>query len=395
MKRGGCCFAANVVTTHVMHAGVPVVEESWASSIVENAPVPDGIMLELKGNILSTTVNLVVAKKCIDLSDIDVERFSSLKRLIAVTAFVLKFKNKLLSRVRKVDHVVCGGELTVAELLGAESLWVKYEQTKLKKNSKFDQWRKSLGLFEDKVGMLRCRGRLGKSEWQYASKFPLLLISDSYFTKLLIRDCHEKVKHMGVESTLNKLRCRYWVIRGRQFTKVLASCLLCRKDQGKTLLPPCSPDLPSFRVAAEYSFQYTGVDFAGPLYVKEIYVTSSDLSKAYICLFTCATSRAIHLELTPSLESPAFIRALIRFMSRRGFPNVLISDNAKKVTKITRPLQKIIPLEVRNDVSKICDVDVPQVVDSSIDNTDDEATRRQPKRAAARTGELIRHLNEH
>ena len=33
-----------------------------------------------------------------------------------------------------------------------------------------------------------------------------------------------------------------------------------------------------------------------------------------------------------------------------------------KVTKITRPLQKIIPLEVRNDVSQICDVDVPQVV---------------------------------
>ena len=206
---------------------------------------------------------------------------------------------------------------------------MKYEQTKLKKNSKFAQWRKSLGLFEDKEGMLRCRGRLGKSEWQYASKFPLLLSSDSYFTKLLIRDSHEKVKHMGVESTLNKLRCRYWVIRGRQFTKVLASCLLCRKDQGETLLPPCSPDLQSFRVAAEYSFQYTGVDFAGPLYVKEIYVTSSDLNKAYICLFTCATSRAIHLELTPSLESPAFIRALIRFMSRRGFPNVLISDNAK------------------------------------------------------------------
>ena len=43
------------------------------------------------------------------------------------------------------------------------------------------------------------------------------------------------------------------------------------------------------------------------------------------CLFTCATSRAIHLELTPLLEIPAFIRALHRFIGRRGILKLLIS----------------------------------------------------------------------
>ena len=51
--------------------------------------------------------------------------------------------------------------------------------------------------------------------------------------------------------------------------------------------------------------------------------------KAYICLFTCATSRALHLELTPSLETITFTRAMKQFFVRRGFPCMLLSDNAK------------------------------------------------------------------
>ena len=79
----------------------------------------------------------------------------------------------------------------------------------------------------------------------------------------------------------------------------------------------------------EYCFQTTGVDFAGPLFVKQIYDSNGTLHKAYICLFTCGTSRSVHLELTPNLEAETFIRAFKRFSSRRGVPARLISDNAK------------------------------------------------------------------
>ena len=70
-------------------------------------------------------------------------------------------------------------------------------------------WERSLGLFEDGGGILRCCGRLGKGEWIYASKFPVLLSSNSRFTSLYILLCHENVKHMGLESTLNEVRCRF------------------------------------------------------------------------------------------------------------------------------------------------------------------------------------------
>ncbi|XP_029181161.2 uncharacterized protein [Acropora muricata] len=67
------------------------------------------------------------------------------------------------------------------------------------------------------------------------------------------------------------------------------------------------------------------MDFAGLLFTK----TTRGTAKTYICLFTCATSRAIHLEFLPDLSSEAFIRGLQRFAGRRGTPASITSDNAK------------------------------------------------------------------
>ena len=47
------------------------------------------------------------------------------------------------------------------------------------------------------------------------------------------------------------------------------------------------------------------------------------------CPFTCAATRAVHLELTPDLSADMFLLAFRRFTSRRGTPNMMISDNAK------------------------------------------------------------------
>ena len=203
-----------------------------------------------------------------------------------------------------------------------------YEQLQLNENEKYQLLEKSLNLFTDENGLVRLKGRMENADVAYETRFPILL-RDGHFLTLLIRQCHEEVMHGGTEATLNKLRNRFWVVRGRQVVKrIVSRCITCRRHQAKPALPPPSPALPVYRVAADFSFQFTGTDFAGPLYVKTIYGSNSDLYKAYICLFTCATSRAVHLELTPDLQGTSFIRALRRFISRRGYPHLLINDNA-------------------------------------------------------------------
>ena len=86
-------------------------------------------------------------------------------------------------------------------------------------------------------------------------------------------------------------------------------------------------NLPSYRVSSEYAFQSTGIDYAGPLFVKSIYGNNADLHKCYILLFTCATTRGVHLELTPDMTAPTLIRGIQRFLCRKGYPGQFISDN--------------------------------------------------------------------
>ncbi|KAK3712075.1 hypothetical protein QZH41_006285 [Actinostola sp. cb2023] len=87
-----------------------------------------------------------------------------------------------------------------------------------------------------------------------------------------------------------------------------------------------TPPLPKERVAQSQAFQCTGIDYAGPLYVRNKNQTSS---KVYICLFTCAAIRALHLEIVEDQTTEAFLRAFRRFISRRGVPEIIISDNAQ------------------------------------------------------------------
>ena len=58
-------------------------------------------------------------------------------------------------------------------------------------------------------------------------------------------------------------------------------------------------------------------------------------------LSSCASTRAVHLELTPSLSVPAFLRAFRRYASRRGLPALLISDNAKTFRASCAEIRKL------------------------------------------------------
>ncbi|GFY57936.1 integrase catalytic domain-containing protein [Trichonephila inaurata madagascariensis] len=77
--------------------------------------------------------------------------------------------------------------------------------------------------------------------------------------------------------------------------------------------------LPKDRIEQSPPFAVTGLDFAGPIHVK------NSREKFYILLCTCAVTRALHLELVTSFTTEAFRR----FISRRGLCTVIYSDNAK------------------------------------------------------------------
>ena len=96
--------------------------------------------------------------------------------------------------------------------------------------------------------------------------------------------------------------------------KIIKSCVVCQRLEGPSYPTVPTPDLPFERVSEHPPFTHTGVDFAGPLNVAE----KDNTEKAYICLLTCASTRAVHLELTHDIGVDSFLLAIRRFASRRG-----------------------------------------------------------------------------
>ena len=293
--------------------------EAWpVSTISEKDVLPDEKLTR------RTVVNVVLSNFSLK-NILNVDKFSSLHRLYMVVAFLLRYKHNFIARHRKSEPRK--GEISLSEYREAEKVVIRDEQLQIQKSDKFNLLKKSLNVFTDGDGILRVKGRLENSELGYKEKYPILL-RDSHFLHLQIRKSHFEIWHDRLKPTLARLRKKFWVTRGRQVVKrVIAPCVTCKRHLAKGLLPPPSPPLPEFRVRTDHCFQTTGLDYAGPVWVKDIYGSSTVMNKAYICLFTCATSRAVHLELVPNLEAEAFLRCLKRFFNRRGKPNLIIDDN--------------------------------------------------------------------
>ena len=259
---------------------------------------------------------------------IDITKYSTLNKLTAVTAYVCRFihncKQGTTSRIT--------GPLTVSELAQANLQWLKQIQgsvfadeiTNVRAKGTRLPLVRQLRLFLDSNGLLRCGGRIHNAPISELAKFPYLLPSHHDYTTLVIKNAHVSLLHAGVNTTLTALRQQYWIPSARQRIKsFIRKCVICKKTSGKPYNMPDPPPLVKSRVSEMDPFQVTGVDFTGALYVQ----APSGECKAYICLFTCAVSRAVHLEIVTDLTVDNFLQALRRFVARRSLPQLLISDN--------------------------------------------------------------------
>ena len=276
---------------------------------------------ERKQTVLATTV--ITERKGIS-QIIDIDRYSSYGKLLRVTAFTQRFVSNL-QRKRNGEELNLDN-LKLSEIKDAEATWIREAQSALKSSQDYSKYKEQLGIIES-GGTLVCQGRLGNSELELSAKYPIILPREHRLTELIVWDVHEKVHHSKVKSTLEELRSRFWVTKGRQFVKkVIGKCFICRKLEGKPYSSRPMAPLPDSRVNAAPPFSKVGVDFAGPLYCKG---HKGSMIKTYIALFTCCLTRAIHLELINELTTWSFLNCFKRFTSRRGTPSLVVSDNAK------------------------------------------------------------------
>ncbi|XP_065087377.1 uncharacterized protein LOC135709106 [Ochlerotatus camptorhynchus] len=177
----------------------------------------------------------------------------------------------------------------------------------------------------DENGVLRVEGRIGAAPHaSFDARFPVILPRKHPVTKLVVDDFHRAFRHGNSETVVNEVRQYYNISRLRTVVKqVSATCQWCKVKKTYPTVPRMAP-LPVARLSSfTRPFTYTGIDFFGPLLVK----VGRSAAKRWICLFTCLTTRAVHVEVAHSLSTPSCIKCIRRFVCRRRAPAEIYTDN--------------------------------------------------------------------
>ena len=112
--------------------------------------------------------------------------------------------------------------------------------------------------------------------------------------------------------------------------------MTCRKLAGRPYTAPDPPPLVKACVEQSMPFEVTGVDFTGALYVR-----GEGECKVYICLFTCAVTRVVHLEIVTDLTVECFLQAFRHFSSRKSLPRLVLSDNGSTFLSAANELKAL------------------------------------------------------
>ena len=274
--------------------------------------------------------------------DIDISRFESWTRLHRATAYVLRYKDNLKrkSKGRPLElNVLSQEELQQAEY----ALWrmaqieafpdeiAELSKTKGPPEGRHKLVDRSSSIYKawpflDENEILRMRGRIGAAPYAPTeAKFPAILPKHHLITFLIVDWFHRRYRHANRETIVNEIRQRFEIANLRALVeKVAKQCTLCRLTKAIPKQPVMSP-LPEIRLTAFVRpFTSVGLDYFGPLLVK----VGRNNVKRWVALFTCLTTRAVHLEVVHTLSTESCIMAVRRFVSRRGPPREFWTDNA-------------------------------------------------------------------
>lgn len=258
------------------------------------------------------------------------ERFSTFTRLQRVLVHIRRF---IAGALRLPMH---SGYIRFSELEDALKVLVRITQAQdhdftaisrpSSKNSAIPVSLARLSPFADSDGIIRVGGRLRHANVNEDRNNPMLLPKACVLTTLLVRHFHINHLHAGLQLVSSLLSARFWVISSRSvIRRIVFKCVTCAKFRASSPSPVMG-DLPESRIRPVRPFSNVGVDYAGPLVIKEGKRRNARSSKCYLAIFVCMAVKAVHLEVVSDLTTQTFIAALHRFVSRRGVPSNIYSD---------------------------------------------------------------------
>lgn len=299
-------------------------QKNWPKDIITTTS--EATLAETKAT--KTLFGMVIEEKD-DLDDLMVkwDFWKALRICAWIARFV--FNTRVPNEERRT------GTVTTGELDTQRHFWERRTQSEGERREQYEEDRLQLNLQPNENGLLECRGRI-------QGHYPMYLPDNVTYTEKFVQWAHESTLHGGVGLTMTKVREKHWVPRLRRLAKrLIKKCPKCKRFQVTALESPPPGLLPKDRTEGDTPFQVVGVDFAGPIKIR---VGQKREGKAYVVVYSCSLSRALHLDLTKTMEMAEFLLSLKGFVARHGRPEKVYSDNGRTFVGAAAWMKK-----VRND----------------------------------------------
>lgn len=281
---------------------------------------------------------------CVSTTDESYKRIwniSSYRTFLRVTALCLRF-----SKGRQAK-----GALSAQETEGALLFWIRQSQvgefsedySRLSQGQDISSQSRLKNLspfFDTDKRVLKVKGRLQEAGLTDEQTHPIILPApevtstesiNADIVARLVWEAHKNNGHAGSDWVLNYIRLAgFWLLGGKRSVRtVIRRCVLCQRSIKKKLGQQMG-NLPHYRLERDSKpFTSVGVDAAGPLYLRHDGGIFGGQPKAYVIVFTCLTTRAVHLEVVQDQSTETFLQCIRRLVSRRGQVREFLSDNHK------------------------------------------------------------------
>ena len=272
---------------------------------------------------------------------INIDRFSTYNKLIHTTARILAMYNK----THKMTFKNASRPLTPDDISKAETFWIHEAQKSMQRDIDKGKYKRLCPRRRDD-GIYVVGGRGERwIEMSYNKTEVILLPYQHRLSRLYAEHIHRR-GHLGFLATASKVRSRFWITKLLTLTKSIKyNCIICRKLERKPE-EQIMGKLPIERLKPAPPWNSTAIDYFGPFKIKDE-VKKRTFGKGYGVLFNCMGTRAVHIDIAPDYSTDKFLMVLRRFVSIRGYPSKLYSDNGSQLVAASAELKKVI-----NDLDK-------------------------------------------
>ena len=289
------------------------------------------------------------------------KKVSSWTKIIRITSYVVRFVAATVkehSKIKIFNSFALPSKpptyLTVPERRVSQLIWIRLSQ-RINFHDQLDRenapkdksklWQ--LNAFVDESGLIRANTRLTQSSTlPYVTTHPLILPKHSQIVEKIVLSYHEENLHLPHTSCLYHLSRTFKICGGKsELNRILHKCRKRNCLQPTPIKQILSPLPPSRLDETEVPWKICSTDFFGPCIVthscKNPDCPHPREEKAYGALWTDFTTRCVHLEAVQDLTTESFLAALIRFISRRGKPDRIYSDQAKTYKASDKELTRL------------------------------------------------------